>query len=140
MNKTEEICYNNYKEKEDTPNRRRKTVRYDTDQALSEVLRRRTVQIEKQNERRVTQGLSGAAAVLTIALVAVIHGFTGSGAGEIEESFYGAFRLSQAAGGYVLAGVIAFILGAVVTLICIRGQKRARGPDPPNRRERGPTE
>ncbi|MBQ3390761.1 MAG: hypothetical protein IJG57_06810 [Firmicutes bacterium] len=115
-------------------------MRYDTDQALSEVLRRRTVQIEKKRERRVTRGLSGAAAVLTIALVAVIHGLTGPGVGEIGESFYGAFRLSQSAGGYVLAGVIAFILGAVVTLVCLKSQKRIKGPDPPDRNERGPTE
>ena len=87
----------------------------------------------------MTQGLSGTAAMLTIALVAVFHGFTGSGAGEIEESFYGAFLLSQSAGGYVLAGVIAFLLGAVVTLLCIRSQKRIKGPDPPDRNERGPT-
>ena len=39
-------------------------------------------------------------------------------------SVYGAFLLSQEAGGYVMTAVIAFALGVAVTLLCLRLQKR----------------
>ena len=115
-------------------------MKYNTEQALSEVLRRRTVQIERKRERRKTRGLAGATAALFVILIAAVQGLAGILPGEYSESVYGAFRLSQSAGGYVLAGVIAFVLGAALTLVCLRSRNRMKGPDPPDRHERGPTE
>ena len=114
-------------------------MKYDTEQALSEVLRRRSAQIIKR-EKRVTRGLSGTAAALAAALAVTVRGFSDFLPGEVDYSVYGAFRLPQSAGGYVLAGVITFCIGVVITLLCIRWQNRVKGPDPPDRSERGPAE
>ena len=114
-------------------------MKYEIEQALSEVLRRRSAQVRRW-EKRVTRGLSGTAAALAAALAVAVHGFSDFLPGKAEYSVYGAFRLPQSAGGYVLAGVIAFCIGAVITLLCIRWQNRVKGPDPPDRSERGPAE
>ena len=114
-------------------------MKYDTERALSEVLRRRLAQV-KRREKRVARGLSGTAAALAAALAVTVRGFSDFLPGEVDYSVYGAFRLPQSAGGYVLAGVITFCIGVVITLLCIRWQNRVKGPDPPDRSERGPAE
>ncbi|MCR4655796.1 MAG: hypothetical protein K5770_06160 [Lachnospiraceae bacterium] len=42
-----------------------------------------------------------------------------------QRSVYGAFLLSPQAGGYVLAAVIAFVIGVVFTLLCQRYRKKS---------------
>ena len=114
-------------------------MKYELDHALSEILRRRT-ELRKKQERRKTRRLAGATAALFVILIAAVQELAGILPGEYSESVYGAFRLSQSAGGYVLVGVITFVLGAALTLVCLRSRNRMKGPDPPDRHERGPTE
>lgn len=114
-------------------------MKYKLERTLSEILRRRAELLKKQ-ERKKIRGLAGVTAALFVLLVAAVQELAGVLPGEISESVYGAFRLSQSAGGYVLAGVVAFALGVALTLVCLRGRARMKGPDPPDRHERGPTE
>ncbi len=114
-------------------------MKYKLEQALSEILRRRAELLKKQERKRI-RGLAGASAALFVLLLAAGERMAETLPGELSESVYGAFRLSQSAGGYVLAGVVAFALGVALTLVCLRGRARMKGPDPPDRHERGPTE
>ncbi len=94
-------------------------MKYQTDEALREILRRGE-QIAVRRERRTIRALAGATGALFMALVLAI----GFGAHRVSsnrfQSVYGSFLLSPEAGGYVLAAVIAFALGVTVTLLCIR--------------------
>ena len=80
-------------------------------------------------------GLSAAGEEGGTLLRAAARQFAGAGAAWAPDSVYGAFLLSPAAGGYVLAGVIAFAAGIAVTVLCIarrEGQRRkqSRAPEP----------
>ena len=93
-------------------------MRYTSDQAVKEVLRR-SARISKKRERRVGTVLSCAAAALFCALLAVTALLSG-GSPAPAGTVYGSSILSPSAGGYVLIGVLAFALGATVTLLCVR--------------------
>ena len=109
-------------------------MKYELDQALSEILQRRT-ELRKKQERKKVRGLAGATAALFVILIAAVQGLAGIIPGNLSESYYGAFRLSQSAGGYVLVGVIAFAAAVAVTLICQRWRYRAGDLPPPEDRE-----
>jgi len=96
-------------------------LKYTTEHAMAEILRRSS-QIRLRRGRRVCRVLSGAAGILMCLLILVIGLFPGGGDGSTG-SVYGAFLLSREAGGYVLAGVVAFALGVVVTLLCLKQRK-----------------
>lgn len=99
-------------------------MKYTTEEALEEIRKRKEKITEKRN-RRMMAGMTAAAAVLTAALVALIGLFSGEGM-TYSDSVYGSFLLSREAGGYVLAAVIAFVLGVVVTLLCLKWKKLRR--------------
>ena len=86
------------------------------DSALHEVVAR-SARIRLKRERQVTKALSGAVLtcmfLLSVSFAALVSGTSAS----IYPEAYGAFLLPGEAGGYVLAGVIAFVLGAVLTLL-----------------------
>lgn len=100
-------------------------MKYTTEKALSEI-RRRSEQIVIRRERRTCRRLSGAAGILLVLLLLVITVLPGKTATGSAEGVYGAFLLSPEAGGYVLAGVIAFALGIVITLLCLRYTQKSR--------------
>ena len=97
-------------------------MKYTTEEALAEIMRR-SEQVSIRRNRRACRVLSVAAGALTLLLVLVIGLFPGGGTGS-GRSLYGAFLLSREAGGYVLAAVIAFSLGVVVTLLCLNRRKQ----------------
>ena len=69
----------------------------------------------------------------SVALITLLPGWTKT---EAERSFFGAFLLPSEAGGYVLAGVLAFALGVAVTIFCLYLRKRSeRKGDPPAEEE-----
>ena len=109
------------------------------DSALQEV-RSRSRLIRRRREKRILRNLAAGSATLCAALVAVvgtrIHRLDAGG----NTSLFGAFVLPDSAGGYVLAGVIAFFAGVVFTLLCIRWRERRNAADPPDRREGDPSE
>ena len=93
-------------------------MKYTTEEALSEILRR-SREAARVRSRRTCRMLSGLTASLLAVLMLVISAFSNRPAALPEGSIYGSFLLSQEAGGYVLAAVIAFVLGVAVTLFCL---------------------
>ena len=94
-------------------------MKYTTDEALSEILRRGEA-IALRRSHRACHILSGAACALFAALLVVIGFQPGRAATALSGTVYGAFLLSAEAGGYILAAVIGFALGAAVTLLFVR--------------------
>lgn len=99
-----------------------------TDQALSEILRRSGRITERRNRRafRIYATASGVLLAASIALITLLPGWTKT---EAERTFFGAFLLPSEAGGYVLAGVLAFALGVAVTILCLYLRKRSERRD-----------
>ena len=94
-------------------------MQYTVDEALRETLRRSDV-LKKRRRRMQTGALSAGVVVLLGAVLTVGAGLTAGQASVIGRSAYGAFLLPSEAGGYILAGVAAFVVGVLVTLLCIR--------------------
>lgn len=102
-------------------------MKYTTEEALSEILCRRK-QLAIRRNRRACGVLSGLTGGLFALLVLVIALLPDKGAAISTGSVYGSFLLDQEAGGYVLAAVIAFVLGITVTLLSLRYRKH-KHPD-----------
>ena len=97
-------------------------MKYTTEEALTEIMRRKN-QIVLRRSRRSCQVLSGVSAMLMAFLLLVICMMPGSPGSAFTGTVYGSFLLSAEAGGYVLAAVLAFILGVVITLL-IQNRKK----------------
>ncbi len=89
-----------------------------------ELLQRRAALLQRERDKRSltgwglsSVGLMAALVVLITALDPVAHGLTGSGS-------TGAALLSDSTGGYVLVGVIAFMVGVALTAWLIRRRKK----------------
>lgn len=104
------------------------TVKYMTEEALSEIVRR-SDRIIVRRSRRACRLLSGTAGGLFALLVLLIAALPGGPAAASAGTVYGSFLLSAEAGGYVLTAVIAFVLGIAVTLLCRRRKTQAKQPD-----------
>ena len=98
-------------------------MKYTSEEALAEIMQRRD-RIVRRRTRRACQALAGAACLLTVVLLVVIGMLPGRSGQASAESVYGSFLLSAEAGGYVLAAVIAFALGVLVTLFCLKRRKK----------------
>ena len=105
-------------------------MRYDPDEALRLTLERAARLRDRRRRREkavLSLGIGGCACAL-----ASTEGFS------LKETDFGAFLLPSAAGGYILAGVLAFAAGVVITLLCIRSrngtQPGAEPPDPAARK------
>ena len=98
-------------------------MKYTTEEALAEIMRRSEGIVLRRN-RRSCRRLSGAAGALFAVLVLVIALLPGRTEAASIGSVYGSFLLSAESGGYVLASVIAFTLGVVVTLLCLKMKKQ----------------
>lgn len=90
-------------------------MKYTTENALKEIKRRAKL-IQQRHERRITNILTTTASITLIALFAVISIFSNPEISE-KQTMYGSFILSAKSGGYVLAAVLGFVLGVLVTLI-----------------------
>ena len=98
-------------------------MKYTTEEALAEIMHRKD-QIVLRRNRRSCRVLSGAAGTLTLLLVLVITLMPGRTGSAFTETLYGSFLLSAESGGYVLAAVVAFVLGVAVTLLCLKRRNR----------------
>ena len=103
-------------------------MKYETNEAL-EMIFQRSKEIHARRERRVTGILSAATATLAVLLIGTVFLLKGQGIAEATASDFGAFLLPSEAGGYVLAGVIAFVLGIAIALITIRYRGRKKNTD-----------
>lgn len=99
-------------------------MRYGTEAALLEV-QVRGRNIRRRSECKKTLGLSTAVACLSVLLVMSGSLLMPNLSTFLSQSSYGAYLLSGEAGGYVLMGVMAFVAGACITLICLRAKARA---------------
>lgn len=102
---------------------------------MAEILRRGDRITERRNRRafRIYASATGVLLAASVALITLLPGWTKT---EAERSFFGAFLLPSEAGGYVLAGVLAFALGVAVTIFCLYLRKRSeRKGDPPAEEE-----
>ena len=85
--------------------------------ARAKVLRR-----EEQDKR--IKLLGGASTALTAALAALIVAFGGGGHRPAGVGYAAATLLGDGAGGYVLAGVVAFMAGVATAVTCIRSRNK----------------
>lgn len=73
--------------------------------------------------RRRIASAGAASGVLAVALMALIGRLGGLAHRPAPEGYAGASMLSDSAGGYVLAAVLAFMLGVIVTVAYIRKRR-----------------
>ena len=93
-------------------------MKYSTNEQVRVIMERGEL-LRKRKERRITGALGSAASVLAVMLVLSIGKFAGTGS--MKGSYnYGSFLLAEETGGYVLVGLIAFLLGVVLTAIIYR--------------------
>ena len=97
-------------------------MKYTTEEALREIQIRGN-KIRRRHERKVTRILSVSTALSFVALFIVISAFSGTIVSK-EETSYGSFILSKAAGGFVLAAVLGFIIGVVFTFVVRRFKEK----------------
>ena len=111
-------------------------MKYSEQQQLYEIMGRGE-KLRQKKERRVIRGLATSASALAILLTAFLStlGQRGSAGAPTD---YGSFLLAAEAGGYVLAAVIAFALGVVVTVLIhrYRGRDRPESPGEKNDNEK----
>ena len=98
-------------------------MKYTTEEALAKIMHR-SEQIRVRKERRSCRIFSIATGAMCAALVFVIAVLPKMGTETSGESVYGSLLLTREAGGYVLAAVIAFVMGVIVTLLCLYLKKR----------------
>ncbi|MEG0570118.1 MAG: hypothetical protein RR497_00555 [Oscillospiraceae bacterium] len=85
----------------------------------------RTEKMKKHKERLFTANLLSASFVLTSCLVLMFSLINFEFQSNVTVSnLYGAVLLYENAGGYVLAGIIAFILGIVITVLCLHSKNK----------------
>ena len=80
---------------------------------------------QRRQARRGRYGLAG----MCTALLAVLVGAVDAAAGQPQaatEGTFGAMLLHEAAGGYVLVGVVSFTAAMVLTVLCIRYREKRR--------------
>lgn len=78
----------------------------------------------RKRARRGDAGFAALAAALCACLAGLFRVCTDGGGAGYVPGFYGSALLYGSAGGYVLAGVLAFAAGVAVTVICIRSRKK----------------
>lgn len=108
-------------------------MRYDPDEALHLALER-AARLRDRRRRRQRTALSLGAGGCACALLGFGYALAAAGGVSLTEADFGAFLLPSNAGSYILAGVLAFAAGVVVTLLCIRYRNGAgpgaEGPAP----------
>ena len=93
-------------------------MKYTEQEQLEEILHRGK-KLRQRRDKNLMRGFSATATALLFALTACIAKFGGSGVLE-SRTDYGSFLLSAETGGYVLTAVLAFAVGAIITVIIHR--------------------
>lgn len=84
----------------------------------------RTRLLRQKREKNRDAGLFSVCCALCVCLAGLFRVLTdGGGTGHVP-GFYGSALLYGDAGGYVLAGVLSFSAGVVITVLCIRCKKK----------------
>ena len=109
-------------------------MKYGSDEALKKIFEK-SKEIRETRERRRITVLATVTSVLACLLIATVVLLKGQTFSEATTSKFGAFLLPSEAGGYVLVGVAAFILGIVITVCALAYRKRNK--EKKERKERG---
>ena len=101
-------------------------MKYASDEALEKIFTK-SKEIRAKRERRTAVILSTVTAVLSILLIGTVQLLKGQGIKEASATTLGAFLLPSEAGGYVLAGVLAFLLGVAVAWWAVWYRGKVKG-------------
>lgn len=112
-----------------------RAVKYSSNEAFARIMNK-SREIRTKRENRVTALLSAACVTLAILLVGTVIILKGQIVSEVTGSRFGAFLLPSEDGGYVLAAVIAFLLGIAATLWAIRCRNGKKNKDDKEDKER----
>ena len=104
-----------------------------TDQERILIMHRRAALLIHQREKKTLILIGGACFCLSVLLAAVTAHLTALPYGMAGSDFTGASLLAESTGGYVLAAVIAFMAGVVITAALIR--RRNHNKDSPGSEE-----
>ena len=99
-----------------------------TDEQFQEILKRSDKFRERHSSRKAIITWSVAAAACAVLLVFAASLIPALSAGSSEAGFthYGSLILDTSYMGYVVIGVLAFLLGVCVTLLCLRIRKKQK--------------
>lgn len=95
---------------------------YDTAERVRRV-KSQIQEIKCKRKKQMINSLFAFCTFLLFSLVGIIGLMTGRTSGVVQGS-YGAMMLFEAAGSYVLVGLISFTLAVIITLICIRYKEK----------------
>jgi len=105
-------------------------MKYSIDESMQQITEKsRELKIKKQ--RRNVGFIAVSAVSVMVAVIATIYSYAGldiSGMGPSGNSYvkYGAFMVPNEAGGYILVGVVCFVLAVVFTLMCLKFKEKSR--------------
>ena len=97
-------------------------MKYTAEEELNEIMRR-SKKVTLRRERRKVQLQAGVTGVFSLLAVVALIFLPEGTLMTSKESVYGSFLLAKESGGYVLVALISFILGVMVTLLCVRYRK-----------------
>ncbi|MEG2455569.1 MAG: hypothetical protein RSC08_04870 [Oscillospiraceae bacterium] len=88
----------------------------------TQLVLRKVKGIRRRRENRKVAGLSAVCLLVLVFLGSAAQSIAGSTADV--SGLFGSVLLHEGAGGYVLAGLIAFAAGVVITLLCIKSKHK----------------
>ncbi len=97
---------------------------HDTTERIKRV-KLRVGKLQLISETRLINALSALCIILSFSLVGVIDVMTGGSCGTVS-GLYGTMLLYEDAGGYVLVGVITFVVAVIITILCLRYRKNIK--------------
>ena len=98
-----------------------------TNQERLVLLHRRAGELQKRKERSVIRAWCGASLLCSVCLIALAAVLGGRGHGIAQDGTSAASSLlSESTGGYVLAAVLAFITGVVITAAIMTKKKNKK--------------
>ncbi|MBO4497204.1 MAG: hypothetical protein IK138_00150 [Lachnospiraceae bacterium] len=101
-------------------------MKYETDEAIR-MIEKKALELKIKQLRTRIGILSGVALTVVVFSVALLYQLSGFGSPDSIQMYgFGALMLSDDAGGYVLVGVLSFVLAVVITLGCIKGVRIRR--------------
>jgi len=101
-------------------------LKYSVDETLKEVTKRRKT-IVRDRFRKTARALSAVCMVLFVSVAAVIYNSASVMPVRLRTTSMGAFLLPAGAGGYIIAAVLAFLLGVFFTVLVIKYRDSRHG-------------
>lgn len=96
-----------------------------TAEQRASAVHKRTEELRRRREKDMLFLTGLCSCILLAVLIPVIAGLTGPSAESFNDVFTGASLLDPGVGGYVMAAVLAFMSGVIVTIAIIRGNQKA---------------